>query len=176
MQDFLFEKVENMLLWEVIYWHLSNVSSVYNTDSCSQTEADLCFTWLCSWTNCCCLSLEGLLSTPPPKLLIWLAFLDTPLILLWKTQNLKLKKHWFIDGILSHLVPPLDSRLWSMWFQSGQSTAVNQSWCWMWAGDKRKPTVFSFSVLSCSPAHAFLVAGSSAGHPRGWTAALSPVQ
>lgn len=29
--------------------------------------ADLCFTWPYSWTNCWCLSLEGLLFTPPPK-------------------------------------------------------------------------------------------------------------
>ena len=76
------------------------MSPLYTTQiPAVQTVADLCFTWLCSWTNCWCLSLEGLLSTLPPQPLIltclpWYS-LNSTLENSVKSQTEKILAYWW---------------------------------------------------------------------------------
>lgn len=76
------------------------MSPLYTTQiPAVQTVADLCFTWLYSWTNCWCLSLEGLLSTPPPKSLNLTCFpwysLNSTLENSVKSQTEKIVVYWW---------------------------------------------------------------------------------
>lgn len=76
------------------------MSPLYTTQiPAVQTVAGLCFTWLYSWTNCWCLSLEGLLSTPPPKPLNLTCFpwysLNSTLENSVKSQTEKIVVYWW---------------------------------------------------------------------------------
>lgn len=158
------------------------MSPLYTTQiPAVQTVADLCFTWLYSWTNCWCLSLEGPFSTPPPKPLNLTHFpwdsLNSALENSLKSQTEKMVVYWWypfpFNSISEFCVFKTLINLVAVW--SDYST---ESVMLLDVGRRRKNHLLYpfFGPLSPSPAHSFELTRSSDGHPRGWTVSLSAVQ
>lgn len=156
------------------------MSPLYTTQiPAVQTVADLCFTWLYSWTNCWCLSLEGLLSTPPPNPLNLTCFpwysLNSTLENSVKSQTEKIVVYWWnsfpFNSISEFCVFKTLIHLVSVWSEYSTESPMMLD-----VGRRQKNHLLYPLFLSSFSQSSTCILGCKEFRWRGWTVSPSAVQ